>query len=105
MLHVEPTQLGRWLRASSELDYDWSAVVVERHRPVPDVGVLVDIDGALGRVAVRGGGRGRLRGALEAAGFEVVEVIHWGWEAPRAATLEEVGAAAARLPACVVRAP
>src|SRR5205823_7943204 len=39
MLHVEPTRLGRWLRASPELDYDWSPVVVERHRPVPDVGV------------------------------------------------------------------
>ncbi len=102
-LRVLPTSLGRRLGAAPELiRYDWPAVVIEYHRPMGDAGILVDIDGELGRVQVLPWGASRLRSALEAAEFEVIEVPHWGWEAPRPLKLSEIADPVGRLPSCVV---
>jgi hypothetical protein len=102
-LRVFPTRLGRLLGAAPDLiGYTWPAVVIERHQPVPEVGILVDINGKLGRVAVRGGSQGRLRHALEAAEFEVIEVTHTGWEAPKPVALNDLAGADDRVPPCVV---
>ena len=102
-LRVVPNRIGAKLKAAPpEIRYAWPAVVIEHHKPVPQQGILCEVNGKLGRVVVLGGSRGRLRRALERAEFEVIEVSHLGWEAPHKATRAELGAAADRVPTCVV---
>ncbi len=99
---VMPNRIGARLKVAP-IEYTWPVVVVERHRPLPDFGVLVDIGGRLGRVQVRHGSRGRLAAALRSAGFVVLEVDHWGWEGARPVSVAELGTLIDQVPPCVVR--
>ena len=101
-LEVVPGRVGRFFQTTPHLTYAWPVVVIEHHRPLPTVGVLVDVHGQLGRVGVRRGSRGRLRGALETAGFGVVEVTYWSWEAGKPVSVAELGAAVELVPPSVV---
>jgi hypothetical protein len=84
--------------------YEWPAVVIEKRRFLPGGdGVLVEINGELGKVAVLERSRGQLRRALEAAAFEVIETTHFGWEAPHPVDPAELGTASARVPPCVLK--
>jgi hypothetical protein len=65
--------------------------------------VLVDIGGRLGSVQVGLGARNKIRGAMEAAGFEVIEVIQQAWEAPTPVSMVDYPALYGRVPPCVVR--
>lgn len=91
-----PYRIGAW-EGCQPIRYDWPVAVIEyivwsrRLRMPNSAGLLVDIEGHLGRVAVRGGTRGRLRDALRGAGFDVVETTHRGWEMPKPITREELG--------------
>jgi len=100
-LEVVPGRVGRFFQTTPHLTYGWPVVVIE-HQPLRSGGVLVDVRGRLGRVAVRRGSRGRLRRELEAAGFGVVEVTHRSWEAGKPASVAELGAAVELVPPCVV---
>jgi hypothetical protein len=82
-------------------EYDWQAVVIERLRPAGQVGVLVEVGGDLGMVAVGYRSQRRLVEALRAAGFAVVERTRWGWEAPRPVAQADLYGYVDQLPACV----
>lgn len=101
-LEVLPGRVGRWARATPHIVYAWPVVVIEHHRPLRDVGILVEVRGKLGRVGIRRGSRGRLRRALESAGFGVVEVTHRTWEAAKPVSAAHLGAAVGQVPPCVV---
>jgi len=103
-LDAVPTRAGSIFRAR-RVNYVCPAVVIEYLRPFGGPGILVEIGGELGRVAVRGGGKGQLRAALIEAGFSVVETNHVGWEAPRRISIEELGDVLNDVPSCVVRRP
>lgn len=103
-LVVEPTAAGRRFAAAMPLLYEYPAVVVERLSWLPGIafpdltGVLVDIEGRLGKVVVRGGSRGRLTASLRAAQFGVLEISRVGWEAPHAVTASHLGDLVDRVP-------
>jgi hypothetical protein len=99
-LVVTPTKIGARLLLAPPIEYTWPVVVVERHRPFPDAGVLVDVRGRLGRVAVLGRG-GSLVSALRSAGFVVIEVRNWGWAKGRAASPAELGVYGDQVPPSV----
>jgi hypothetical protein len=101
-LEVLPGRVGRFFQATPHVTYAWPVVVIEHHRPLLNVGVLIDVHGQLGRVMVRRGSRGRLRRALETAGFGVVQVTYWSWEAGKPVSVGELGAAIELVPPCVV---
>lgn len=94
-------QLNWALDIPARIDYTWPVAVIERLRPAGGAGVLLEVDGALGRASVGLADRGRLAEAVSAAGFEVVEVTHWGWEAPRAVGTAELRADEDQVPTCI----
>ncbi len=49
-----PNGVARLMRARWDIHYRSATAVIERLRPFGGVGVLVDFDGQLGRVAVTG---------------------------------------------------
>jgi len=71
-------RIGGW----QEIEYEWPAVVVETLLPLGGPGLLFEMSGKLARCALPRQGA-RLRHVLHRAGFSVVEVRRWGWEAPR----------------------
>lgn len=77
-------QLNRVLGIPARLDYTWPVAVIERLRPAGRTGVLLEVEKELGRASVGRLAQSSLDEAMSAAGFEVVRVTHWGWEAPRA---------------------
>ena len=95
-------RLGRLLDLPASIDYEWPAVVIERQLPTLQAGVLVDIDGRLGRVIVRPPSGRRLAAALRAAGFAVIDVKRWGWEAPHQVSKADLNGYVDQVPASVV---
>jgi hypothetical protein len=95
-------RLGKLLELPARIDYDWPAVVIERQLPTLQAGVLVDIDGRLGRVIVRPPSGRRLAAALRAAGFAVIDVKRWGWEAPHQVSKADLNGYVDQVPASVV---
>jgi hypothetical protein len=104
-LRAYPNALARFLRRKWNITYKWPTVVVEYVRPIGGPGVLVDVNGKLGRVAIVGRRRkaGVLGDALRAAGFLVVEVERRGWEQPQPVERAVLGDRSGDVPSCVVR--
>jgi hypothetical protein len=95
-------RLGRLLDLPASIDYEWPAVVIERLLPTRQAGVLVDIDGRLGRVIVRPPSGRRLAAALRAASFAVIDVKRWGWEAPHQVSKADLNGYVDQVPASVI---
>jgi len=89
--------IGGW----DEYRFRGRVVVIDSIRPIGGPGLLFDTPSGLARCAVQFGGT-LLRRALSAAGLEIVEVSHIGWEAPRPIAPEVLGGHRAELPACFV---
>jgi hypothetical protein len=87
-----------------DVEYSWPTVVIETLRPTgKPLGTsqaLIEIHGQLGSVSVRG--RRRFRRALQQAGFKIIEVTHWGWEAPHQVPARILGAEVGNVPPSVV---
>lgn len=97
----EIDQLNFTLRIPPRLEYAWPTAVIEHLRPTGQAGVLLEVDGSLGRASVGLSARSRLAESARAAGFDVVHVSHWGWEAPRALSEAELPKRERRVPACI----
>ncbi len=80
------------------------AVVLETLLPLRSPGLLFEMTGRLARCGLRYEA-GRLRPALSRAGLSIIEVTHWGSEAPRSVTKKVLGSHAAEVPAAVIAAP
>jgi hypothetical protein len=93
---------GRFSGLTETIEYTWPAVVVERKLPIRDAGILIPVGYGLGRVAVGPLGSRRLAAALRSAGFTVIEVNRWGWEAPHTVSEYDLDGYADQVPACVV---
>jgi hypothetical protein len=94
-------RLGKLLSLPELIEYEWPAVVIEQELPTLAAGVLVDTGGRLGLVAVGSSWTGRrLAEILNEAGFAVIEVKRWGWEAPHTASEAELGEYVDRVPPC-----
>jgi hypothetical protein len=110
-LHVTPGQLVvRATRAEArvhgwtEICYQWPTVVLDTLLPLRHTGIL--LDGAdlaefVPRLGVRGASR--LRDALTRAGFTIVEIRRWGWEAGRQVPRSALGAHTERVPPTIIR--
>jgi hypothetical protein len=81
--------------------YQWPAIVIQRLGWLPTVGVLVDIENKLGRLAIRGR-TPTVRAALESAGFVVIEVRRQGGEKPTPLARDEGDSLDPQLPQCVL---
>jgi hypothetical protein len=109
LLIVQPRKLGPLIRAVQPLQYQWPTVVIQRTSWLKGIdapriaAVLVDINGRLGSVQVSFGNRNKIREAIEAAGFDVVETERQGWEAPAPVSVGEFPGLYGRVPACVLR--
>ncbi len=84
-----------------EVTYEWPAVVLETLLPLRSPGLLSEMSGKLARCGLRYEA-GRLRPALNRAGFSVIEVKHWGWEAFRPVAAAALGGHVADVPAVVI---
>jgi hypothetical protein len=94
---------GRFSGLVEAVEYSWPAVVIERKLPTLASGVLVDIGGRLGLVAVSSSWSGRrFAEVLKEAGFAVIEVKRWGWEAPRPVSAAALGGYVDQVPPRVV---
>jgi hypothetical protein len=108
LLVVQPRKLGPLIRPVPPIQYQWPTVVIQRTSwltgmNVPRLAaVLVDINGRLGSVQLTFGNRNKIRGAIEAAGFDVVEVERQGWEAPAPVNVVDFPTLYGRVPACVL---
>jgi hypothetical protein len=60
--------------------------------------------GELSRFTPRRGERAAVRSALAEAGFSLVDVARWGWEAPHPVPRAQLGGYADQVPAAVVAA-
>ena len=86
---VEPRQLPRWLGRPPPVRYQWPAIVIQRvvwsrRLNFPGVpAILLDIGGRLGSAQVSFGWRDQVAETFRAAGFEVIEDVVRGFEAPR----------------------
>lgn len=89
---VEPRNLPRrlpraWGRVPA-VRYAWPAIVIQRlvwsyRADFPGVPmILLDLDGELGSATVSFGWRDRVAATFREAGFDVVEDVVRGWEAP-----------------------
>lgn len=93
---------GRFSGLAEPIDYRWPAVVVEQKVPLPARGVLVPIGYGLGLVAIGLLQGRRLPELLRRAGFTVIEVRRWGWEAPHRVAAKMLGEHLDQVPSCVV---
>jgi hypothetical protein len=93
---------GRFSGLAEAIDYRWPVVVVEQKVPLPVRGVLVPIGYGLGLVGIGLLKGGRLPELLRGAGFKVIEVRRWGWEAPHAVSEKVLGENVDQVPPCVV---
>jgi hypothetical protein len=84
-----------------EITYEWPAVVLETLLPFRSPGLLFEMSGQLARCGLRYEA-GRLRPALNRAGISIIEVKHWGWEAPRPVVRTALGEHVAEVPAAVI---
>jgi hypothetical protein len=100
-IRVTPTWFGSRLHLVRSLDYAWPAVVVDLYTLLHGTGLLVDIDGRLGRIVVFLFGR-RVVDALRSAGFEVIVIRRRGLNPIRPLTAAEAGSHVDRLPASVI---
>ena len=85
-----------------EITCEWPAVVLETLLPFRSPGLLFEMSGKLARCSLRYEA-GRLRPALSQAGLSVIEVKHWGWEAPRPVARAVLGEHLAEVPPAVIR--
>jgi hypothetical protein len=93
---------GRFSALTEAIDYEWPAVVVERKLPMLLTGLLGPIGYGLGLVGIGLLESRRLAGSLKAAGFTVIEVRRWGWEAPHVVSEQVLGGYVDQVPPCVV---
>ena len=106
---VWPRKIGAALARVPPVDYRWPAVVVQRlvwfHKTMFPAwaSVLVDVQGQLGSVTVPFGARNGLADLLSAAGFDVVQVVRRGWEAPQSLVATDYPHLVGRIPACIFR--
>jgi hypothetical protein len=110
LLQILPRPIGARLGHLTQVSYGWPAVVVEYVSwswlwswPGSPM-VLLDVNGALGGVAVSRGNRDRLLAALAQAGFSVGQVRKRGWEEPASVKRADFADLADRLPASVLAA-
>jgi hypothetical protein len=104
LLVVRATRAEARVHDWTEIRYQWPTVVLDTHLPLRGTGILLDgadLAGFVPRLAVRGAGR--LRNALTRAGFTIVEVRRWGWEAGRQIPRSALGAHAERVPPPIIR--
>ena len=87
---------------TSDPGTSWPAVVIERKLPTFMPGVLVQVGNGLGLVATGWLEGRRLAESLKAAGFNVIEVRRWGWEAPHTVSEQVLGGHVDQVPPCVV---
>lgn len=93
---------GRFSSLTEAIDYRWPAVVLERKLPTRFTGALAPIGYGLGLVGIGLLEGRRLAGSLKAAGFTVIEVKRWGWEAPHTVSEQVLGGYVDQVPPCVV---
>jgi hypothetical protein len=104
-----PRKIGAALARIPPVDYRWPTVVVQRlvwfHGTMFPAwaSVLVEVQGKLGSVTVPFGARNRLADVLSEAGFDVVQVVRRGWEAPQALAPTDYPKLVGRVPACILR--
>lgn len=85
---VEPRNVPRWLGRPPAVRYDWPSIVLQKlvwsyRLKFPGVpSILLDIDGKLGSAQVSFGSRDAVAETLHEAGFDVVENVVRGFEAP-----------------------
>jgi hypothetical protein len=91
----------RRIHRFKEVHYAWPTVVMETTKPFLSRGVLVEIHGRLGKVAVSR--PRRLKEALREAGFNVIEVSKWEWYGePSPVPREVLRPRVNDVPACLV---
>ena len=85
---VEPRKLPRWLGTPPAMRYDWPAIVIQRlvwsyRLNFPGIpAILLDFGGRLVSAQVSFGWRDQVSETFRAAGFEVIEDVVRGFEAP-----------------------
>ena len=100
LLVAEPKSIASTLRFP-RIEYRWPGIVLERHRLLPLADLLVEHDGHIARLALTAGVE-KVRAALVAAEFEVVEVKHYGWAEPLPLPRSEIAGFADKLPRCLI---
>lgn len=99
---LKPRRLYDRISGWCEITYEWPVVVLETLLPFRSPGLLFEMSGRLARCSVNYEAA-RLRAALERADLSVIDVKHWGWEAPRPVAEAVLGEHLAEVPAAVVR--
>jgi hypothetical protein len=105
---VQPRKVAGRLVSMPRLEYRWPTVVVQhlvwsyRLNFPGFASVLLDLDGQLASASVPFGKRKTFAGLLRRAGFDVVEVVHRGWEAPAPIDADQHSQLQGRVPRCVL---
>jgi hypothetical protein len=100
---VRSVGLERLLFGWTEIEYRWAAVVLERHIPTWNPGLLIEMRSELARCAIKHWEHRRVLAALQRAGLSVIEFRHVGWEAPHRVPPNLLGAHAKDVPSVVLR--
>jgi hypothetical protein len=100
LIVAEPNRIASTLRIP-RVEYRWPAVVLERHRLLHHGDLLVERDDHIVRLALSGTYE-QARDALIRAGFEVVEVMHYGWSEPLSIPRSEIRGFEKKLPHCML---